>query len=120
MTVTLKELRAARGLPQSRMGISQDVASELETGKRLPGVNALNKIVAALNAADSAHPTSPVEVMAACRESQRRAGKLVARERQARNRKPVKSKRVVGQVVAHDSCVESTGSTNRRAGRPSK
>lgn len=90
MPETLKDLRGARGLSQSEMGVAQDVASDLETGKRLPGPNALKKIVAALTAADPSHPVTPVEVMAACRASQALA------KREARKA----AKRVVGRSAA--------------------
>ena len=78
MTETLKELRTARGLSQSRLGIAQDYASAIELGKLTPGPNAIRKLVIALNAADSGHLVTPVQVMDACRESQRRAAEAAA------------------------------------------
>jgi transcriptional regulator with XRE-family HTH domain len=69
----LRELREARGLTQSDLGLHKVIVSRYECGHHRPRGKALQKIAAALTAAHPAEPVSVPAVVAAIRESQRRA-----------------------------------------------
>lgn len=73
---SLRDLRESRGLSQSALGIHQVMASRYENGHEYPSPASITKIATALAAVA---PVTIPEVVAACRESQRRA--LVARGR---------------------------------------
>ncbi len=98
---SLRDLRESRGLPQSAIGVHQVMASRYENGHERPSPESLQKIAAALSAV---LPVTVPEVVAACRESQRRA--LVARGQPAR-------------VVGHGrlSCPKRSPAAARKAGR---
>lgn len=97
---TLRDLRESRGLSQASIGVHQVMASRYENGHERPSPDSLTKIAAALSAV---LPVTVPEVVAACRESQRRA--LVARGRAAR-------------VVGHGrlSCAHRSRTTGRKVG----
>lgn len=103
---SLQDLREARGLPQSAIGVHQVMASRYENGHERPSPASLQKIAAALTAAHPAEPISVPQVVAACRESQRRA--MVARARSAR---------LVGKAHRRLSCPQRTPAAVRKAGR---
>lgn len=97
---SLRDLRESRGLSQSALGIHQVMVSRYENGHEYPSPASITKIATALAAVA---PVTVPEVVAACRESQRRA--LVARGRAAR-------------VVGHGrlSCAHRSRTTGRKVG----
>lgn len=92
----LRELRRERALRQEDLG-SFWMVLQVEKGRRLPGTSTLARWSAKLG-------LPAPEVMAACRESHRRA--MVARGKPAR-------------LVGHGrlSCVKRSGSAARKGGR---
>lgn len=96
---TLRDLRESRGLSQASIGVHQVMASRFENGHTRPSAATMQKITAALSAV---LPVSVPEVVAACRESQRRA--LVARGQ-------------MGKAHRSLSCRQRSGRAVRKAGR---
>lgn len=95
----LREIRRERAMTQPQLGGTWTVV-QVEAGRRLPGPSTLRRWAARLSLPSQV-------VMAACRESQRRA--LVARARSARV--------VVGQGHRGRSCQRSNRTGVRKAGR---
>jgi hypothetical protein len=74
------ELRGSRLLRQFEMGTSAGAVSRAETGRGLPGPKAAKAWAAALTAASPENPVTPLDVLAACRVSMKRALKKRAAE----------------------------------------
>lgn len=95
---TLQDLVSERALRLKDLG-PKPTMTLINTGRRLPGPKALARMALVLS-------LPALDVMAACRESQRRA--LVARAR---------SRRLVGKAHRSGSCAQPTSRTVQKAGR---